>query len=88
MKLKEKIDSEFHLCLDPSAILKVNIFVWQTIWHMGQFSVINWVENVNWPPLRVQRLTFRAIRFDEGRTLETSACKLFKVANLRFQLSW
>ena len=28
-------------------------------------------------------------RFDEGRTLETSALKLFTVANfLRYQLSW
>ena len=27
-------------------------------------------------------------RSDEGLTLETSAFKLFTVANLRFQLSW
>ena len=28
------------------------------------------------------------IRSDEGLTLETSALKLFTVANLRYQLSW
>ena len=55
-------------------------------------SIINWVDNGNWPPYRVLKLTFRvsAIRHrsDEGLTLETSALKLFAVANLRYQLSW
>ena len=30
----------------------------------------------------------RLIRYDEGLTLETSALKLFTVANLRYQHSW
>ena len=27
----------------------------------GKFSIINWVDKVNWPPLRVSKLTFRAL---------------------------
>ena len=48
-------------------------------------SIIKWVDNGNWPPYRVLKVTFRvsAIRHrsDEGLTLETSALKLFAVAN-------
>ena len=54
-------------------------------------GIINSVGNVNWPPLRVSELTFRASALrpysDEGLTLGTSALKLFTVANLRYQLS-
>ena len=55
--------------------------------------IINWVDNVNWPPKRVQKVTFRALALrrnnepDKGLTFETSAFKLLTVANLRYQLS-
>ena len=59
----------------------------------GEFSIINLVDNVNWPPQIVSKLTFRALALcqtpsDEGPTLETLGWKLFTVANLRYQLSW
>ena len=59
---------------------------WENI--TRQFSIINLVDNVDWPPLRVLRLTFLlVIRFDERLTHETSALTLLTVANLRYQLS-
>ena len=48
----------------------------------GIFWFINRVGNVNWPPLRVSKLTFRALalrqseRSNEGLTLETSALSI------------
>ena len=47
------------------------------------FSIINGVDNVNWLYLK----EFKSWS-DEGLTLETSAFKLFTVANLCYQLSW
>ena len=45
--------------------------------------------SVNWPPLRVSKLTFRAFfrANNEDLMLETSALKLLTVANLCYQLS-
>ena len=47
------------------------------------------VDSVNWPLLRVLKLTFQAftILSEEGLMLETSALKLLTVANLHYQLS-
>ena len=57
--------------------------------YLGWLIIINWVANVERPPWRVPKLTFRAlaIRPDEGVTLETSALKLLTVVILRCQLS-
>ena len=55
------------------------------------FSIIDWVDNLNWPPQRVLKLTFQALApfhwSNEELTLETSALKLLTVVNLRYQLS-
>ena len=35
--------------------------MYQLSWESRYFSIIKWVDNVNWPPLRVSKLTFRAV---------------------------
>ena len=52
------------------------------------FGIINRVDDVNWPPYRVSKLKLRVITIrqsetNEGLSLESSALKLFTVANLR-----
>ena len=49
-------------------------------------GVISYGEIRCWSILGVKGLTLFHNRSDEGLTLETSAFKLFTVANLRFQL--
>ena len=49
-------------------------------------------EDTDWTPLRVSKLTFRALALRQGEenevlTLETSVLKLLTVANLSCQLS-
>ena len=45
------------------------------------FSVNNWVENVNWPLLRVKRLTFRALAFRQRDWLSCGLCVGFYAEN-------
>ena len=54
---------------------------WSYIHDTCNLVIINWVDNLNWPPSR-------AICYDKGLMLETSAFKLFTVVNSCYQLRW
>ena len=49
-----------HLIQDFEALYdtRMKLRRWESI--TGLLSIINWVDNANWPPLRVSKLTFRA----------------------------
>ena len=52
-------------------------------------SIINCVNNIGWPLLRVSKLTFQALAHHQskGLMLKTTALKPFMVANLHYQPS-
>ena len=49
-----------HLIQDFEALYdtRMKLRRWESI--TGLLSIINWVDNANWPPIRVSKLTFRA----------------------------
>ena len=82
------------MCDSPIFVKVYRVFLWQWPWYTWSSLVVLSCETiivVNTVILYYQMSSFvraSAFRNDEGPTLETSALKLFPVANLRYQLSW
>ena len=54
---------------------------------VGEYSSINnWFENVNWPPLRVKKLTFRALALSSERLAKALRSKRQPFNSLRWPI--